>query len=259
VLFAEKESNIIGLFQTLEKHEIGLFPDCAENREICQSVLLTKKWDNWTDSSGKHMLPPDFYNDHEGLMMDVMRVDDHGFTNKGKVINPSLTREHEIERELQESGLLGHFQNLRKLIVNANTGLPTAEDHNYIYYRDNFKRIVENHIKKIVNYKKNHPGYKMIFFVFDESSAYVLMEKVPEQFVVGQMARGEAHLWFADKRFVEIFQNSEIDYLIWFAPYKLIQTRGRAPALPVACVFDCNKINYQLTEYDPSHMVSSEV
>ncbi len=259
MLFAEKESNIIEAFQVLKKREIGLFPNCAESRKICRSVLSDKEWSRWTDSSGKDMPPPDFYNDHEGLMMEVMRVDDHGFRKKGKVINPSLVREHEIERELRESGFLGQFPDSFQLLINADSGLTTTEDHNYTYYRDNFRRIVEDHKAKIANYKKNHPGYKMIFFVFDESSAYVLMEKVPEQFAVGQMARGEAHLWFADKRFVEIFHNSEIDYLIWFAPYKLIQTRGRAPVLPVACVFDCNKINYQLTEYDPSHMVSSEV
>ena len=259
MLFAEKESNIINMFRHLEKKEIGLIPNNPEAERICQSILESEQWDYWSDSSGKNMPPPDFYNDHEKIMLEVMRVDDHGFKKKGKIINQTLVREHTVERELRESGILDQLPNLESIIINADSGLPTEKDHNYRFYFDNFKRTLEHHKLKIDNYRKNHPGYRIIFFVFDESSAYVLMKKVPKEIKEGQLAKGKAHLWFADKRFVEVFQNTSIDYLIWFSPYKLVHSVGKKTLLPKACVFDCAKIDYELIDYDALHMVSAEV
>ena len=88
---------------------------------------------------------------------------------------------------------------------------------------------------------------------------YMQIESIPDKIRERMLMKGQVHLWFADKRFVEVFQSSEIDYLIWYAPYKLIQSAGSAPQLPVACVFDCKMIDFNLIDYDPIHMVSSEV
>ena len=57
-------------------------------------------------------------------------------------------------------------------IVNAITDLPTEKDHNYSWYKESFERVLNEHNKKVELYKKNHPGYKIIFFVFDESTLY---------------------------------------------------------------------------------------
>ena len=97
------------------------------------------------------------------MMLEVMRVDDHGFKKKGKIINQSLAREHMVERELREAGILDQFPNLKSIIINADSGLPTEEDHNYCFYYDNFRRTLEHHKSKIGNYRMNHPGYKTIF------------------------------------------------------------------------------------------------
>ena len=259
MLFADRESNIIELFRELETEEIGLIPDDIDTMNICRCLMDSNHWENWVDSSGKNMPPPDYYNIQEGLMMEVMRVDDHAFQGNKRIINPTLARERKIERELRESGFLSQFPDSMKIIINADSGLHTNEDHNYQFYFENFKRTIEHHKSKINNYQRNHPGFKTIFFVFDESTAYVLMKKVPKEIKQGQLAKGEAHLWFADKRFIEVFQNSSIDFLIWFSPYKLIQSIGKPPFLPTACVFDCNRIDFDLIDYDISHMVSAEV
>lgn len=259
MLFAEKESNLIEVFQDLMQDEVALFPLNEETIDICDSIRDESRWINWIDSSAKNDPPPDFYNDKEQLMMEVMRVDDHGFRRKGKTVNPTLDREHQLERELSEKAALSRFPDTIKIFINADSGLPTKEDHNYQYYCDGFKRTIEKHKMKIVNYKKNHPDYKIVFFVFDESTAYIQMKKVPANIWPGRPARGEAHQWYADRRFIDVFRNSGIDFLIWVAPYKLIHSIGRAPYIPTACVFDCNKINYELIDYDSEHMVSSEM
>lgn len=259
MLFAEKESNLIEAFRFLSISEIALIPENNETESVCLSIHDETLWKDWFDSSAKDAPPPDYYNDSERLMMEVMRVDDHGFKKRGKIINPTYTREHEIERQLRESGFLSQFPEDVRLIINADSGLPTAEDHNYRYYFESFKRTVEHHKQKINNYRRNHPGYKTAFFVYDESTAYVLVNRVPKKIKAGHFGSGIAHLWFCDKRFVEVFKNSEIDYLVWFAPYKMYHNLNRLPQLPTACVYDCHSIDMSLIDYDVEHMISTEV
>ena len=68
------------------------------------------------------------------------------------------------------------------LFITPDSCLMVCEDHNYDFYVDNFNRVVGKHIKKLKN-KKNHPGFKIIFFVYDESSSYIKCfdEKRPEK------------------------------------------------------------------------------
>lgn len=79
-----------------------------ENEE-CVELFLSlsddQKFSDWINSSGKGDPPPDFYNPKINMMMDVMRVDDHGHVvGKGKYINPVNQRESQIQRELRDSG-----------------------------------------------------------------------------------------------------------------------------------------------------------
>ena len=136
-----------------------LFPiENAECIELYLSLSDEQKFPDWINSSGKGDPPPDFYNPQINMMMDVMRVDDHGHVvGKGKYINPVNQRESQIQRELRESGFLDMFPNVQSVFVNAVTDLPEREDHNYQFYVENFKRTLEKHIKSIPLYRKNHP------------------------------------------------------------------------------------------------------
>ena len=115
-------------------------------------------------------------------------------------------------------------------MVNAVTDLPSCEDHNYLFYYENFKRTVEKHISKIPLYRQNHPDKKLIFFVFDESTAYLrvddkeLAQRGP---IPLEKFWGVPQCFFADTRFMEVFRETDIDFLIWFAPYKMIHGRKR--------------------------------
>lgn len=259
MLFAEKESNIINMFQMLETKEIMLLPMSDQAEYICQSILNDKRWAKWIDSSAKNAPPPDFYNDSERLMMDVMRVDDHGFKKKGKIINPTYSKEHQLEHDLQDSGIMDIFPNAKSIIINADSGLPTEEDHNYKFYCSNFARTVDDHKSKIDNYQINHPGFKTIFFIFDESSAYIEADRKPEKNTLGGIVKGRPHLWFVDKRLISTFANSAIDYVIWYAPYKMFEKSNIPFELPKAVLFDCNCKEQMLNEYNPERMISSEV
>lgn len=257
MLFAEKEANIIESFQMLNSTEILLLPETDAVESILSSIIDIQKWKLWTDSSNKSAPPPDFYCDSMKLMMEVMRVDDHGYKKKGKITNPTLVREHQIEKELREKGILDMSPHAT-LFINAVTDLPTVEDHNYLYYRANFARTVAEHTKKIPNYRKNHPGYQLIFFVFDESSMYFEVEEENKVIKQGEQFAGFPHKWLIDADFLSAFENSGVDYLIWFTPYKWVERMNPPLELPKACVFDCKNMILDRQEYDPKHMMSAE-
>lgn len=260
--FFDDETNIISMFQNVDCSSV-YFP--IQNNEVTNLFELIHdevKWKKWINSSGKNDPPPDFFCDEFKYMMDVMRVDDHSRkNNKGKLFNPTLKNESKIIKELELSGIYDTFPNAN-LIVNSNTNLPTYEDHNYKLYKKNFTRIIEKHKQSIKLYKKNHIGYKVIFFILDESSAYFqanekcnITEKIPNNSIIS----GKPHLFFQDKSFLKVVLNTEIDYLIWYAPFKLIRTKYKPVELPEVCIFDLSLSNTQLIEYADDFMMSAEI
>lgn len=255
----DKENEIIEYQTIVSPPEVALIPENDETERVFQSISDEESWVKWTDTSGKNDPPPDFYCDEDGLMMDVMRVDDHGYiSEKGKTVNPTLTREREVTKELQENGILDQFPGA-KLHLLVDTKLSTEEDHNYRFYRDNFVRTVEAHKKKIHRYRENHPNCKVIFFVFDESSAYMEPLRKTNTPVKGQLHCGRVHVWFNDSAFIKVLKDSDIDYLVWFTPYKMIEFLGKGLELPRAVVYNIKELPQEQFEYNENCMMSVEV
>lgn len=252
MLWEEKEINLINDFRNIKSEEILLMSDGENLKEVLQIIFDDEEWKKWIDSSGKDEPPPDFYNDSRKIMMEVMRVDDHGYRKHGKTKNALREKEHKIEKELKEKGILQMFPNAN-LIVNAVTDLPTSEDHNYKRYYREFSRTLREHIDNIENYRKNHKGYKLIFFIYDESTAYIDAERTSE---IG--ALGKLHFHFLDKRFVESFIDADIDYIIWMTPYKRYFYAPDEKQPPKATIYTKNNLLHELLEYDEDKMVSAE-
>ena len=258
-----------------ERKIIDIFQDCRglgtcyatfsfRAQRVCNAIIDRRKWRQWVYNARTSDPPPDFYSEKYGLMMEVMRVDDHAHVNdKGILVNPVNERESKVQKEIKENFKKNHPElNIDKLdiMVNAVTDLPSREDHNYLFYYENFKRTVEKHISKIPLYRQNHPDKKLIFFVFDESTAYLrvddkeLAQRGP---IPLEKFWGVPQCFFADARFMEVFRGADIDFLIWFAPYKMIH--GRKRQLPKIVVFDMKKYKFQpLIDYPLEYMVSSE-
>ena len=257
------EAQIITNLQDVDTSSVLLINDLEDEEDIFQSIYDSKSWKEWIDSSGRGDPPPDYYCDSQKLMLEVMRVDDHAFlSKKGKIVNPYKTKETEIFQELKDKGFLniGAGKDLQ-VIINAVTELPTEEDHNYSFYLNNFRRVIESHKKKIRQYKKNHPGYKMIFLVFDESSTYLETDQPRPKIVLkGQAIYGKRHFHFWDSAFLKTFIQSEIDYLIWYTPYKFMETAsGEIITEPRVCVFNTRYPVFHAIPYIEANMVSYEV
>lgn len=190
--------------------------------------------------------------------MEVMRIDDHSFIGKrGGVINKTNARESKIQKKLGQL-----FPNTNHIFVNAVTDLPRKEDHNYARYIESIKRVTAQHINHIELYRKNHPGYKLVFLIFDESSAYcetnnktVIQNGIKEN----QTIWGKKHFFYADKAILESFREVDIDYLLWFAPFKRFFRVDETEQLPSTWFYDLKKINWtKLIDYPSGNMISVE-
>ena len=259
----DNENKIIEMFQDVRKDNVYITNRNKNLINVFKCIYNKKRWQHWKNSSGKSDLPPDYYSDKFRLMMDVMRIDDHAFVDEnGKVYNPHNKRESVLRKEIESKN-----PNLKKaslegrLIINPITNLSSEEDHNYLNYVNNFKRVVEKHIEKIPIYNKNHEGHKLIFFICDESSPY--FENLDIGFqkskMAGEVKKGNSHLWWEDNNMIRILKNTKIDYLIWYTPYKWFESFPKI-TLPKVVIFDISKIDLLITrEIDSRKMESLEV
>ncbi|ERL06271.1 hypothetical protein [Olsenella profusa] len=238
----------------------ALIPEDDEVEAILAVVLNELGWE---DHSGKDAPPPDFINSAHALMLEAMRVDDHERPGDKKgVINPARAHETEIikryGKELKE--LLNMAADDAMLTVLGKTDLPTSEDHSYSMYLDGFKRIVEKHAKHTENYRHNYPEYKLIFYVFDESTGYFEgMEPIRGGVHKGDSLRGRPHYFFADAMFLDIIRNSNADYFIWHTPFKHEHLFTNGFVLPESVIYDVSRMKVPELHYDRNRMVSMEV
>jgi hypothetical protein len=266
----DNESKIIENFQKTVENSMVYFPhETKAALQAFSSIHDENNWAKWSNSSGKNDPPPDFFSNELGFMMEVMRVDDHAYVNsKGKLVNPTLSRETQMRKELADSGILELFPNLQNITTIADTHLPTTQDHNYTFYKENFTRTVKNHAKKIDLYRRNHPELKLIFFVMDESSAYSQSDDssiIESEHYEGEVSLVSLHCFWSDRAFLESFLNSDVDFLVWYTPYKLLRSveivkkRLEIVDLPRVCVYDIKEAKYDTITYNEKLMLSSEI
>lgn len=261
--FYDNEMHIIEDLRLHGNFGVCLYPYNKDTVEIADKVLKEDFENNWTNSSGKSEPPPDFYSDNLKLMMEVMRLDDHAYVDKsGKIINLTVALESKLTKEVFDMKWYKKRSNKPDIIVNASTWLPSHEDHNYKRYYQNFQRVVKHHISKIPTYKKNHPGYKVIFLVFDESSLYGITENNKEarkNYKCGDILNIQIHSHVLDKRFIEVLANSDVDYLVWFTPYKHADFYGEEINIPSVTIIKIDELNKdEFIDYPESLVISTE-
>lgn len=253
--YYDKESRILDSFRLLSSEEILCVTGSGNEKSLIDSILDDEQWKKWIESAGKDDPPPDYYNSTTHIMMDVMRVGDH------PAYSPVNRKESEIQKEIAESGIMASFPNVECPLVNAITDLPTDEDHNYNFYYENFNRVVNKHKKHIASlYEKNHPGFKTVFFIMDETSGgYAINYGIADD---GMSFRAAMHLWWLDSNFMNCILNSDIAFLIWYTPYVMITTMEIGVLdLPKAVVIDVAEMRLhkdRLQKYNSRQMKAIE-
>lgn len=255
----DNEENILEYFRCSDNRPLA-FPESNDVWNIFKVINDEDIWGNWKNSSLKSDLPPDFYSDDLKLMMEVMRFDDQA-TDKGKT-HATKVKESKMLGELRDLDVEGIFPNLKQVLLLGDSGLPLEEDHNFTRYRENFSRVVLKHARKVTQYKKNHPGYKLIFFVLDESSGNYFEKYSHDKIKIelGTTLLGKPHCFWADKIMVETIKNCNADYLIWFKPFSYSEISGsKSLDLPKVIIYELNKLSIETIKYNSKHMVSSEI
>ena len=256
----ESEAFLFEWFRTgFNRETCALIPVDSNVTALLEAVLDDSQWE---DLSGKNDPPPDFVSPSKMLMLEVMRVDDHERPGDRKgFINPVHRRENNILKEYE-----GEFMTLldmaaenATLTVVGKTRLSTIEDHSYEMYLNTFKRIVAKHGKHTSLYRRNHPGHRLVFFVFDESSAYFeATKRVDHELRKGDGFQGRPHYFFADAAFLEAIKESKADYFIWYAPFKHEHLFAEGLVLPEIAMYDVARINVPEFHYDATRMISAE-
>ena len=106
------------------------------------------------------------------------------------------------------------------------------------------------HPKRHVRFSENVDGsadallsnssyYKIICQaqVFDESNGYFESDVAHDEYHRGTTYRGRLHYWFLDDEFLKVFDNSDIDCLIWLTPYKYAECIPLGFKLPEVSIF----------------------
>ncbi len=252
------ELNILEDIHELDSNQCFIFSDeegsdnYLKTAKIIDDILSNEYLSKWVDNT-KSQFPPDFINEEDSLLMEVMRIDDHSPDGKK---NPNLSRQRSMHKEVDAMKEL--FPNAKRIIMNTVTNLPTVEDHNYKNYYSSFQRTVRKHLSKLENYKMNHSNKKIIFLVVDETSG-IYCEAIEKN---DEAVYGRPHYVFIDRRFIGEFIDSNLDYLILYCPYNHFNTIDYHQSLPQLTIFDIKNMKknktIQICDYDESRMISSE-
>lgn len=231
--YYDNEANIIEYLQLTSYNEVVFVNWTLGALRFFYSLHNTKAFSNWINSSGKDVPPPDFYSDKYKYMLEVMRIDDYiaGPNSPNALESLFISK---VDGERRQNGLPTIKEsNIKVLYI---PDMSKASENGYSTYIDNFKRIVQKHVNKIKTYRKNHPGFKLGFLIFDESPGYLKIEDKNLELKAGDAVSGYRHFYFWDKNLVEIFMDADIDFVIWVTPYKNIASNPRV--YPQISVFD---------------------
>lgn len=172
---------------------------------------LFKKWKNNTETR------PDYYNDTHKYMMEVMRFDDY---KPGKDSQNALEtkQQKEIESVYRKHTGISTKDAEIKIIVIPHPAHKPKDGIKLMF--ENFSNTYLKHSSKTEKYRELFPGYKLGFFLCDESAAYIETKyKIEDPHPGDQTGPFRVYENAFDKVYQEVLLQADIDYLIWFKPY----------------------------------------
>jgi hypothetical protein len=198
----------------------------SDGNSLCKKVLKLWKDEKLLRSRNGHdQLPPDFYSTICGVMFDALRVNDtEVVSEKGKFINNKFARERKMEKELKQLGV-----KTDNCTIFCNSEYVDFNEHSLQNFSNQAKRTIDEHISKIHIWNKELPDIKYKgLFIFDESGVYFEGECIPaekpdenSQWIFA-FKDNPPHIYFPwlDKNIMQSIFDSEIDFVVWFCPYK---------------------------------------
>lgn len=218
-MFLDNEIDALKYIQNgFDIWNILLYNGNSFNKKILRYV---KNFDKFTENNGHAALPPDFYSDGFSCMFDVMRINDSEIK---KTYNPVKIRERNVEKELKKAGILDAINPNATVFINSESD--NDAEHTIDNYKKNCNRVMSEHIKKIDIWKTEHPNIKHKgLFIFDETEAYFKgcvrhVYKDLYCFFWDATRPIELHKPWMDVSFIAKAYTAQLDFIIWFCPYK---------------------------------------
>lgn len=244
------------------RNKINMYPGeiFSDGNSLCKKVLRALKNECLlTARNGHDKLPPDFCSEECNIMFDAMMVNDTEIEiKKGKFKNSKKGREREMEDEINKLGIF----DVEKCKVFCNSECLDYHEHSIDNFVKQARRVIENHIKKIKIWEKELPNIKYKgLFIFDECSVYFKGECKPtNNFKYRFTYEGnKLNVYFPwlDKNIMQQIYNSEIDFVIWYSPYKkntlMLQTKTAYPTVVILDTrYHKDLVDYVYEEYELS-------
>lgn len=247
------------------RDKINSYPEeiYYDKNSLCKKILRVLQNECLlTARNGHDQLPPDFYSEECEIMFDAMRVNDTEIEveNKKKkiLLNSKFKREKNIYKELEELEIF----NMEKCTIFCNSEYIDYCEHSIDNFFKQAQRVVEKHIKKIKIWKKELPNIKYKgLFIFDESSVYFKGVCVPVDnttwFFLYEGELPSVYFPWLDKNIMQQVYDSEIDFIVWYSPYKKNSfARQAGITYPSVVILDTrypqNLVDYVYDEYELS-------
>lgn len=221
----DDEATLLHNIASVPINKIALFPN-NKNTRLIKKLLNERNIKKWHVEAENTNFPPDVYIDEYKLMGDFMMVNDSEHyvrDKKGNLKNRNIQKTVDLQAYKKITNQIDMSKiNGVTFVINGDTSKFAPEElHNFHWYLDSFKRIVGNHIRKIPTYQNNHPGYKTILFIVDESTGYC---EVANGVDTSSFYPGKLHIPYVDYEFMKIFINTNVDYIVLHMPWKIYNT-----------------------------------
>lgn len=156
---------------------------------------------------------------------------------------------------MREFGTLIDFTGVQELnVFTTPSNKDSQTTDTYQNYLNGFKRVVSKHLQKIPEYRKEHPGFKLGFAIMDYTLPYYSCEseEAVEDFEMHKQAVATLHKWANDRAFTGKLLNEDLDFVIWYTPFKVLIEDGKNQ-LP-SLFFINPRSNIELIDYNPDLM-----
>lgn len=217
-MFWDNEMDVINSIRFgLDHYNVLQYDGNSFNKKIFRYI---KNLNKFTENNKHDALPPDFYSNEFSCMFDVMRINDSEIR---KSYNPVKMRERQAEKDIKESNILNAIDSNPIIFINSESN---NNEHTLNNYIKNSNRVISEHIKKIDIWKSEHPNidHKGLL-IFDETESYFeghVQHAYADQYIFAWDANKPLvlHKPWMDATFIKKAYDSDLDFIIWFCPYK---------------------------------------
>lgn len=242
------------IYNLLNEPERSAYSFFGLSKQLAQTIytsILDKE--SWGDLTAPSTNRPDFYSSKHSIMMEFMNIDCETIHEDG-TIDPVNSKE--IGSNMRAVGKSGLIENNADVTVFTTPSVDySGKKDSYTNYINGAKRVISKHIDNIPEYHTNHPNSTLGFVFIDFTLPYMVCKSKEDvvRFNSGEEVHVELHHWCRDEAIINLLKDKDIDFVIWYTPYKIKDYNIINPEWPQLCIFNPRLV--ETVSYDPELVV----